>query len=224
MTTRRQGGLPAEFLSTFFYDGKMKSMAPKRQTTSQIEDYMQQRFKVNTSLAFFDVPDTNSYTSGASCSKSNDTENETILDLAIDLHSKTKIGFDNFVWLTPYDANVRAIERLIETHPYVKGYSISAMKVSTIDGFQGEQAEIILLGTTNSYTLGFMHEIRRQCVAFTRLRSAMLVFQNWSDVSKRKPRDDGHWWKMVAWLQAHKFFFELKPSRGQDEGRRIRYR
>mmetsp|Transcript_37572 Transcript_37572/g.93028 ORF Transcript_37572/g.93028 Transcript_37572/m.93028 type:complete len:974 (-) Transcript_37572:426-3347(-) len=61
---------------------------------------------------------------------------------------------------------------------------LAAVRVSTIDNYQGEEAEIVLLSLVRSTPTaagnfnGFMREPNRVCVAFSRARSGFYIFGN----------------------------------------------
>lgn len=87
----------------------------------------------------------------------------------------TKINTGNsIVVLTPYTRQAEALNRML--------HSISQMiEVSSIDGFQGREADIIIFVTVrcNAHCeIGFLKDMRRVNVALTRARSALIVMGN----------------------------------------------
>ncbi|KAI1060879.1 hypothetical protein LB507_010073, partial [Fusarium sp. FIESC RH6] len=89
--------------------------------------------------------------------------------------SPTKINTGHsIVVLTPYTRQAEALKRMLP--------SISQkVEVSSIDGFQGREADIIIFVTVrcNAHReIGFLKDMRRVNVALTRARSALIVIGN----------------------------------------------
>jgi senataxin len=73
--------------------------------------------------------------------------------------------------ICPYAAQVEAIQRAIGE---VKAMHPLALRVNSVDGFQGSEEDIIILSTVRSNSkasIGFLSERRRANVALTRARS-----------------------------------------------------
>ena len=79
---------------------------------------------------------------------------------------KVRIGV-----ISPYTAQVGAIQEMLgKTYENIDGFSV---KVSSIDGFQGGEEDIVIISTVRSNTggaIGFMSDPRRINVALTRAR------------------------------------------------------
>jgi regulator of nonsense transcripts 1 len=76
--------------------------------------------------------------------------------------------------LTPYAKQVELLKRLLS------GLS-HQVEVSSIDGFQGREADIIILVTVRCnehHEIGFLRDLRRLNVALTRARSGLVVIGN----------------------------------------------
>ena len=73
--------------------------------------------------------------------------------------------------ISPYTAQVGVIqEKLGKKYENIDGFSV---KVSSIDGFQGGEEDIVIISTVRSNTggaIGFMSDPRRINVALTRAR------------------------------------------------------
>ncbi|KAJ3709114.1 hypothetical protein LUZ61_012819 [Rhynchospora tenuis] len=81
--------------------------------------------------------------------------------------------------ISPYAAQVSAIQDRLGKR-YLKHEFIS-VKVSSIDGFQGGEAEVILMSTVRSNrdgTIGFMSDNRRINVALTRAKHCLWIIGN----------------------------------------------
>ncbi|CAD7965409.1 unnamed protein product [Amoebophrya sp. A120] len=89
--------------------------------------------------------------------------------------------------LTPYVAQQQLIQGLLlreeqeaaEEVPKNKKTKISSkITCSTIDGFQGSEADIVLLSLVRTKRLGFLTDKRRMNVALTRAKEMVVVFGN----------------------------------------------
>ncbi|KAI3770867.1 hypothetical protein L6452_02015 [Arctium lappa] len=98
--------------------------------------------------------------------------------------------------ITPYRQQVLKINRALET--FVK----SDIKVGTVESFQGQEREVIIISTVRStikhnetdkrHCLGFLSNPRRFNVAITRARSLLIVIGNPHIICK-----DEHWNKFL---------------------------
>ncbi|KAF5579291.1 NAM7-nonsense-mediated mRNA decay [Fusarium pseudocircinatum] len=80
----------------------------------------------------------------------------------------------SIVVLTPYTRQAEVLKRMLSSIPY-------KIEVSSIDGFQGREADIIVFVTVrcNEHReIGFLKDMRRMNVALTRARSALIIVGN----------------------------------------------
>ncbi|KAF4956901.1 hypothetical protein FGADI_3504 [Fusarium gaditjirri] len=80
----------------------------------------------------------------------------------------------SIVVLTPYTRQAEVLKRMLFSIP-------SKIEVSSIDGFQGREADIIVFVTVRCNAhgeIGFLKDMRRMNVALTRARSALIVVGN----------------------------------------------
>lgn len=80
--------------------------------------------------------------------------------------------------LTFYNGQRKAIIKAFRKHPNLKGY---VYNVVTVDSYQGEQNEIILLSLTrsnDSHSIGFLSVVNRICVALSRAKRGFYIFGN----------------------------------------------
>ena len=71
------------------------------------------------------------------------------------------------------------------------------VEVSTVDGFQGREANVVLVSATRANAmreLGFVHDPRRLCVALTRARRALVIVGDASTL-----RANQHWAALLDW-------------------------
>jgi superfamily I DNA and/or RNA helicase len=75
-----------------------------------------------------------------------------------------------FSVLSPYSAQVDLLKRLLSAHT---GTGTGTVEVSSIDGFQGREADVVVFVTVRSNEsgeIGFLKDMRRLNVALTRAR------------------------------------------------------
>jgi superfamily I DNA and/or RNA helicase len=104
--------------------------------------------------------------SGESKSKFNLHEAQIVLNYLKKLVEQLNIKEECIGVITPYAAQVQTLRDLIlPKHPFIE--------ISTVDGFQGREKEIIIISTVRSNTngeVGFLSESRRMNVAITRAK------------------------------------------------------
>lgn len=122
---------------------------------------------------------------GESFGRINKAEAElTLLTLAEYLTKVTKQrvldeGIDVGV-ISPYRAQVQYLRRLIKKYDFFKPYR-RLISVNTVDGFQGQERDIILISLVRSNDegqIGFLRDLRRMNVAMTRARMKLIILGN----------------------------------------------
>ncbi|KAF1319864.1 Intron-binding protein aquarius, partial [Globisporangium splendens] len=94
------------------------------------------------------------------------------------------IGYDaaKITILTTYNAQKELLQRLLRRED-----SLPKCKVSTVDRFQGQQNDFILLSTVRSgSSIGHLRDVRRACTAFSRARLGFYVLGNEATLRKSK--------------------------------------
>ncbi len=87
-----------------------------------------------------------------------------------------------------YAAQVALLSRELEAAP-----TQSAIKVSTVDGFQGDECDIIIISCVRANQageVGFLQDFRRLNVAITRARYALILVGNADSLSKGSAEQD----------------------------------
>ena len=123
------------------------------------------------SVAFYDVRSGKERASGTS--RQNDQEAKYVVDAIRKLRetdSTSRIGVITF-----YAAQLEAIQALLKREaPAVK----QKVTVNTVDGFQGDEREIIILScvcSNNENDIGFLSDARRLNVAITRAKNSLII-------------------------------------------------
>ena len=79
--------------------------------------------------------------------------------------------------ISPYKGQVRILRTLLRRDEFFKPYR-SLISVNTVDGFQGQERDIILVSMVRSNEegrIGFLHDLRRMNVAITRARMKLIL-------------------------------------------------
>ena len=79
--------------------------------------------------------------------------------------------------ISPYRAQVQYLRRLFKKREFFKPYR-SLISVNTVDGFQGQERDIILISLVRANDegqIGFLRDLRRMNVAITRARMKLII-------------------------------------------------
>jgi superfamily I DNA and/or RNA helicase len=90
--------------------------------------------------------------------------------------------------ISPYRAQVQHLRKLIRQREFFKPYR-SLISVNTVDGFQGQERDIILISLVRSNAegqIGFLRDLRRMNVAITRARMKLIILGD-ADTMTRHP-------------------------------------
>lgn len=95
-----------------------------------------------------------------------------------------KIGKERFLeeqidvgLISPYRAQVRYLRHLIKRTPFFKPFR-RLISVNTVDGFQGQERDVIVISMVRSNdegNIGFLRDLRRMNVAMTRARMKLII-------------------------------------------------
>lgn len=171
----------ATFSSRYFYDGKLQSSNPS----------------IPDSLVFFD-------TAGAGFDEKRDqnsrsTTNPEELRIVSEHYKNWFKKGQKVVFISPYSAQVELAKTLL------KGIGIS-----TIDSFQGQEADVVILSLVRSNSegkIGFLSDYRRMNVALTRAKKKLVVIGDSATLA-----NDEFYQQFIAYVEeigAYKSVFEL---------------
>ena len=107
----------------------------------------------------------------------------------LDILSTAKVDLSDIAVLTPYRKQIEVIRSLFETHVTWKKKNVVLPEISTVEGFQGLEKEVIILSLVRScaesnikhdqnYSIGFLNSPKRFNVATSRAKSLMIVVGN----------------------------------------------
>ena len=88
--------------------------------------------------------------------------------------------------ISPYRAQMQYLKKLIKKYEFFKPYR-RLISVNTVDGFQGQERDVILISLVRSNDegqIGFLKDLRRMNVAMTRARMKLIILGNKDTMTK----------------------------------------
>ncbi|KLJ09887.1 hypothetical protein EMPG_14680 [Blastomyces silverae] len=181
---------------------KQRRMAPEiRRTLTPIYDDLEDHPSVVDRHAVPGMGGVNSFffchdwpeSSDSLLSKYNDREARMIVGFFIYLHLNG-VAVQDITVLTFYNGQRKKILKALRDSRLLQGQYI---KVSTVDSYQGEENEIVLLSLVrsneNSGNMGFLAVENRVCVALSRAKRGFYIFGNAEFLAVSNPL----WWEVV---------------------------
>ena len=163
------------FSSDYFYNGEVET-APGI-THRSILDYDLPMMWIDTE----DVDGKEEFI-GESCGRINRAEAELTLSTLQEYFDK--IGKNRILEesidvgiISPYRAQVQLLRKMIRQKEFFRPYR-RLISVNTVDGFQGQERDIILISLVRSNDggeIGFLRDLRRMNVAITRARMKLII-------------------------------------------------
>ncbi|XP_074562673.1 helicase sen1-like, partial [Curcuma longa] len=137
--------------------------------------------KMFGSYSFINIVDGTESSDTLSPSKKNDMEVVVILQILRSLRTATMKSMNRISIgiICPYSAQVVAVEK--QVRKMLPSSSNMPVKVSTVDGFQGSEEDVIILSTVRSNadcSIGFVSNPNRTNVALTRARYCLWILGN----------------------------------------------
>ena len=187
-----------EFSNRWFYEGKMKA-APEVKNRGildydiPIEWIDTSELAKNEEFSDLNVEEDTAFSESLTTNYGKVNEDEAIVALYTlqkyverisikrILEEKLDIGI-----ISPYRAQTIYLRRLIKKIPFFKPIR-KFISINTVDGFQGQERDIILISMVRSNkegNIGFLRDLRRMNVAITRARMKLLIIGNTLTLSK----------------------------------------
>ena len=151
-TQYRMKAAIAGFSSNYFYEGLL-------QTASHLSNTGKHIYFIDTAGSGFNEE---------KGKDGNSLQNEGELQVVLKLLETEKIDSTLSAFISPYAGQVSAAKELLPTN----------LRISTIDSFQGQEKEIIILSLVRSNDdgdIGFLKDYRRMNVAITRAKEKLFV-------------------------------------------------
>ena len=168
-----------KFSSDWFYHGEVES-APQTRNRGILD--LDEPIEWRDSKVDDEEGDSGESFVGESFGRINKAEAQLTLDTLEDYFKK--IGKQRILdehidvgVISPYRAQVQYLRRLIRKRESFKPYRHS-ISVNTVDGFQGQERDIILISlvrSNNQGQIGFLNDLRRMNVAITRARMKLII-------------------------------------------------
>jgi hypothetical protein len=182
---RRMPEAIADFISSAFYDGNLRT-AVRREHRDAL---------FRSPMAFVDtarVPERQRYEAPGRLREKwgqaghvNTAEAALLTELAVHYHREG----NEWAVIVPYKAQAAKIAATLR--PLVGDADLVSLNVGTVDSFQGGERDVILYGFTRSNpygNVGFLDELRRANVAFTRAKYQLVMVGDMSTLTMARDR------------------------------------
>lgn len=153
----------AEFSNAYFYDGKLKTPSSQADTSSHV--------------LFYDTAGTGFEERSGEDGRSLTNEGE--LDIIQKIIAANNWKTEDIGFISPYAGQVQLAKSVFP----------KTLKVSTIDSFQGQEMEVIIVSLVRSNAdgnIGFLKDYRRMNVALTRAKEQLVVIGDSSTIGLDK--------------------------------------
>ena len=193
-----------EFSSRWFYNGKMTA-SPDVKYRGILDldtpiEWIDTSISENLDLSI-ELDDEQAFTETITGNYGKINKDEAILTILTLQKYIKKIGLSRFQEerldvgiISPYRAQTQYLRRLIKRTPFFKPIR-KQISVNTVDGFQGQERDIIVISMVRSNRegqIGFLNDLRRMNVAMTRARMKLLIIGNSRTLGKHKFYRDLH--------------------------------
>jgi len=115
----------------------------------------------------------------------------------------------DFGIISPYKAQVRLLRKLMRMQKFFRALR-RQVSVNTVDGFQGQERDVIILSMVrdnDAGTIGFLRDLRRMNVALTRARMKLIVLGNAETLSRHRFYNE-----LIAYFKEHGDFVQPRPE------------
>lgn len=119
----------------------------------------------------------------------------------------------DFGIITPYRGQARLIRRLLKMQHYFRKLR-RHITVGTVDGFQGQERDVIVISLVRSNAdgqIGFLRDLRRMNVAMTRARMKLIIVGNAETLSHHR-----FYRELIEHVRRHGEFVCVQPSEPTD--------
>ncbi|KAK1402147.1 putative helicase MAGATAMA 3 [Heracleum sosnowskyi] len=114
--------------------------------------------------------------------------------------------------ISPYKAQVDSIKEKLGDKYGAKAGNVFSVNVSSVDGFQGSEADVIIISTVRSNakgSIGFLSNLQRANVALTRARHSLWVLGNGSTLEN----SGSVWKKLVMDAKSRGCFYNVQDDK-----------
>ena len=120
----------------------------------------------------------------------------------------------DFGLISPYKSQVQRLRKKVKSSTALKPVR-SAITVNTIDGFQGQERDVILISLVRANddgNIGFLRELRRMNVAITRARMKLIIVGDSETLTRH-----AFYRKLYSHVQNEGKVISFQPEAGSDE-------
>ena len=117
----------------------------------------------------------------------------------------------DFGVITPYRGQARLLRRLLKMQHYFRRLR-RAVTVGTVDGFQGQERDVIVISLVRDNAegqIGFLRDLRRMNVAMTRARMKLIIVGNAETLGRHR-----FYRELAEHIRRHGDFVTLPPAEG----------
>lgn len=188
-----------EFSSRWFYDGKMTA-APEVKYRSILDfdtavEWIDTTIPEETSLVSEYIFDENAFAETITGNSGKINKDEALLTLSSLQDYLKKIGVQRFLEenldigiISPYRAQTQYLRHLLKHTSFFRPFR-KQICVNTVDGFQGQERDVIVISMVRSNEtgkIGFLRDLRRMNVAMTRARMKLIIIGNRKTLSTNR--------------------------------------
>nr|XP_033339288.1 helicase SEN1 [Megalopta genalis]XP_033339289.1 helicase SEN1 [Megalopta genalis]XP_033339290.1 helicase SEN1 [Megalopta genalis]XP_033339291.1 helicase SEN1 [Megalopta genalis]XP_033339292.1 helicase SEN1 [Megalopta genalis] len=121
-------------------------------------------------------------------------------------------GYDfiSYGILTPYNNQKHVILKKINEKMLSLSENLRKkikFEVNTVDGFQGQERDVIIMSCVRSQKIGFLSDRQRLCVALTRAKHSLIICGNFSVFNK-----DPMWNALLTDARSRKIYFNINAQ------------
>jgi superfamily I DNA and/or RNA helicase len=170
-----------EFPSKYFYKGLVVCSENADKANDQLP--LGFAWPRNQPLAFVQVGNGNSEVAHNFGGRSNPTEAHLVARIVFNMLTSGEVKDTGIAVISPYSKQVQLIRTELAhffstTLPKGKNLKMGNVRVGTVDSFQGQEKEVIIISSVRSNPLrelGFLRDSRRLCVAITRAKRGLIL-------------------------------------------------
>ncbi|KAI5154428.1 hypothetical protein NEPAR06_1113 [Nematocida parisii] len=182
---RLSSSIPPLLLDTQY---RMNSMISKFASQQFYNDKLKNGVIVNSLLpfAFIDAE-------GVEKTDDKDIYNKKEITTILQFYGAAVKAYGTVGIISPYKGQVSRLKKYIRD-----------IDIATVDGFQGQEKDCIIISTVRSKRIGFLSDIRRMNVALTRARYTLIIVG-----SMRLLQQDPTWQPLIKYVNENNFVYKV---------------
>ncbi|KAI5167523.1 hypothetical protein NEIRO03_2303, partial [Nematocida sp. AWRm78] len=182
---RLSSSIPPLLLDTQY---RMNSMISKFASQQFYNDKLKNGVTVNSLLpfAFIDAE-------GMEKTDDKDIYNKKEIATILQFYGAAVKAYDTVGIISPYKGQVSRLKKYIRD-----------IDIATVDGFQGQEKDCIIISTVRSKRIGFLSDIRRMNVALTRARYTVIIVGSMSLLQQ-----DPTWRSLIKYVNENNFVYKV---------------